>query len=311
MRVLTTGGAGFIGSHLVERLVADGHDVTVLDNLSTGKKSNLSSVLRSKGLAIKRADIRYIPRSLAKNLGKVDRVCHLAAVTSVQGSMKDPVLTSEVNFIGTLRVLETARRLRAERVVFASSAAVYGSPNTFPITEGANTAPASPYGASKAAAELYCRSFEESYGIEAVSLRYFNVYGPRQVSGQYSGVISVFARRLLRALPLTILGDGSQSRDFIYVADAVDATVAALEKPLRRRVFNIASGRETTILELANKMQGIAGASSDLRFEPPRKGDIRRSIADITRAERELGFRPNMSLDDGLSATMRWFARKN
>jgi len=310
MRVLVTGGAGFMGSHLVERLIANGHYTTVLDNFSTGQRNNLSSVLRSKSLVIARGDIRRIHRSLPK-LERVDRVCHLAALTDVQASIRDPVLTSEVNLVGTLRVLEAARRLGAERVVFASSAAVYGSPGTFPVTEDADVSPISPYGASKAASELYCRSFEENHGIEAISLRYFNVYGPRQASSQYSGVISMFAKRLLRTLPLTIFGDGSQSRDFIYVADAVDATVAALEKPLRSRVFNIASGRETTILELASKMQGIAGVSSNLRFEPPRKGDIGRSIADITRAQRELGFRPKMSLDDGLSATMRWFARKN
>ena len=299
-----------MGSHLVERLVENGHHVTVLDNFSTGKRNSLSNALRSKSLVIARGDIRRIHRSLPK-LERVDRVCHLAALTDVQASIRDPVLTSEVNLVGTLRVLEAARRLGAERVVFASSAAVYGSPGTFPVTEDADVSPISPYGASKAASELYCRSFEENHGIEAISLRYFNVYGPRQASSQYSGVISMFAKRLLRTLPLTIFGDGSQSRDFIYVADAVDATVAALEKPLRSRVFNIASGRETTILELASKMQGIAGVSSNLRFEPPRKGDIGRSIADITRAQRELGFRPKMSLDDGLSATMRWFARKN
>jgi len=306
---LVTGGAGFIGSHLVERLVTDGNDVTVLDNLSTGKKSNLSSVLRSKGLVIKRADIRRIPYLLAKNLGKVDRVCHMAAMTSVQGSIKHPVLTSEVNLIGTLRVLETARRLKAERVVFASSAAVYGSPRTVPITEGANTAPVSPYGASKAASELYCRSFEANHGIETVSLRYFNVYGPRQRSGQYSGVISIFSRGIHQKLPLRIFGDGSQSRDFVFVSDAVAGTVAALEKErIQSRVFNIASGRETTILQLARTMQEVAkGAPSNLRFEPARRGEVYRSLADITRAQTELGYSPTVPLPDGLSKTMKWF----
>jgi UDP-glucose 4-epimerase len=310
MRILVTGGAGFIGSHLVERLAADGHDVTVLDSLSTGKRSNLSSVLGSKGLVIKRADIRRIPRSLAKNLGKVDRVCHLAAMTSVQGSIKHPVLTSEVNLIGTLRVLEVARKHKAERVVFASSAAVYGSPRTVPITEGANTAPVSPYGASKAASELYCRSFEENHGIEAVSLRYFNVYGPRQRSGQYSGVISIFSRRIHQKLPLRIFGDGSQSRDFVFVSDAVAGTIAALEKEhIQSRIFNIASGRETTILQLARTMQEVAkGAPSNLRFEPARKGEVYRSLADVTRAQTELGYSPTVPLHDGLSKTMKWFA---
>jgi len=310
MRVLVTGGAGFIGSHIVDRLIANGHHPTVLDNFSTGKRNNLANVLRSKSLVITRGDIRRIHRLLPK-LERVDRVCHLAAMTDVHASIRDPVLTSEVNLTGTLRVLETARKLGAGRVVFASSAAVYGSPSTFPVTEDVDVVPISPYGASKAASELYCGSFEENHGIEAVSLRYFNVYGPRQASTQYSGVISVFARRLLRRLPLRIFGDGSQSRDFIYVADAVDATVTALEKPLRSRVFNIGSGRETTILELAKKMQEVVGVSSDLRFEPPRKGDIRRSVADTARAQSELGFRPKASLDDGLSATIQWLAHKN
>jgi len=281
-----------------------------LDNFSTGKRSNLANVLRSKSLVIVKGDVRRIHRLLPK-LERVDRVCHLAAVTDVQASIRDPVLTSEVNLTGTLRVLEAARKLGAERVVFASSAAVYGSPSTFPITEDVDVVPISAYGASKAASELYCGSFEENHGIETVSLRYFNVYGQRQASSQYGGVISVFARRLLRKLPLRIFGDGSQSRDFIYVADAIDATVAALDKTLRSRAFNIASGRETTILELAKKMQEVARVPSDLRFEPPRKGDIRRSVATITRAQSELGFQPKASLDDGLSATIQWFARKN
>ena len=307
MRILVTGGAGFIGGHLVERLITNGHHVTVFDNFSAGKRSNLANVLRSKSLVIARGDVRRIHRLLPK-LERVDRVCHLAALTDVQASIRDPVLTSEVNLTGTLRVLEAARKLGAERVVFASSAAVYGSPSTFPVTEEVDAAPISPYGASKAASELYCRSFEENHGIETVSLRYFNVYGPRQASSQYSGVISIFARRLLRRLPLRIFGDGSQSRDFVFVADAVEATIAALEKTLRSRVFNIASGRETTILSLAEKMQEIVGVSSQLRFESPRKGDIKRSVADISRARSELNFFPRSSLHDGLTATIQWFS---
>jgi len=307
MRILVTGGAGFIGSHLVGRLIANGHHVTVLDNFSTGKRNNLANILGSKSLVIARGDIRRIHCSLPK-LERVDGVCHLAAVTDVQDSIRDPVLTSEVNVIGTLQVLGAARKLRAERVVFASSAAVYGSPSRFPVTEDVDLVPISPYGASKAASEMYCGSFEENHGLETVSLRYFNVYGPRQTSSQYSGVISVFARRLLRKLPLRIFGDGSQSRDFIYVADAVDATVAALEKPLRSRVFNIGSGRETTILELAKKMQQVADISSDLRFEPPREGDIKRSVADISRARSELNFFPRSSLHAGLTATIQCFS---
>ena len=302
-----TGGAGFVGSHLVDRLAIEGHDVFVLDNFSTGTTRNLSKVRRSRNVKIIRADIRRISRSSLKRLRRVDRICHLAALTSVQESIKDPIHTSDVNVIGTLRILEAAQALRAERVIFASSAAVYGSSETYPVTETARLAPISPYGASKAASELYCRSFEENHGIETLSLRYFNLYGPRQTSGEYSGVISIFARRLRRGRPLTIFGDGSQTRDFMFVGDAVDGTIAALEKTIRSRVFNIASGKETRILELAKTMQQIAGSPQGVGFNPPRRGDISRSVADITRAQTELGFTPRTSLSDGLSTTIKWF----
>jgi UDP-glucose 4-epimerase len=311
MRILVTGGAGFIGSHLTARLVDGGHDVFVLDNLSTGTMKNLSHIQSRQNLKVLRADIRRIPRSLLRRLRRIDGVCHLAAMTSVQESVKNPVPTTEVNLVGTLRVLEAARKLRAERIVYGSSAAVYGTPRSFPITEDADVAPISPYGSSKAASELYCKAFEENHGIEAISLRYFNVYGPRQASSQYGGVISIFARKLLRRLPLTIFDDGSQSRDFVFVLDAIDGTIAALEKEsLQSRVFNIASGKETTILELARMMQEIVGASSDLIFKPPCKGDVRRSVADVARAQDEMGFRPATDLRDGLSATIQWFAHK-
>lgn len=183
--------------------------------------------------------------------------------------------------------------------MFASSAAIYGIPQILPISEDASMTPISPYGASKAASELYLKVFEENQGIESVSLRYFNVYGPRQTANQYSGVVSIFSRRINRKMPLTIYGEGSQSRDFIHVLDAVNATIAALEKEnLQDRVFNIAAGAETTILQLAKTMQDITevGSRSELKFRPPRKGDISRSVADITRAEKQLGFRPAVPL---------------
>ena len=311
MRILLTGGAGFIGSWLAERLVAADHDVIVLDNFSTGSLRNLSSIRRTQNLKILRADVRHVPRPVLKSIGRVDGVCHLAAVTSVQQSIKNPISVSEVNLMGTLRILEAARKLHAKRFVFASSAAVYGAPEALPVTEDAKLAPMSPYGASKASAELYCNSFRESRGLETISLRYFNIYGPRQSSSQYSGVISIFARRVLRKLPLTIFGDGSQTRDFVFVEDAVEAAKAALEKDIvHSRIVNVASGREITILQLAKTMQEIAQVPSDLRFEPSRTGDIHRSLADTTRAQAELGFLSKTSLRDGLSRTIEWFAQK-
>ena len=303
-----TGGAGFIGSHLVGRLVDAGHNVVVLDNFSTGRERNLSHSRDCQNFQLVRADVRRIPRSLVKRLRRVDRVCHLAAMTSVQQSVRDPVFTTEVNVVGTLNVLAAAKALKAERVVFASSAAVYGTPRAFPIREDANISPISPYGASKAASELYLRAFEENHKIEAVSLRYFNVYGPRQTPSQYAGVISKFARRALQQKPLEIYGNGSQTRDFIFVSDVVDATLAALEKDLRDRVFNIASGTETTILELAKTIQRIAGSRSELKFCPPQTGDIPRSIADTTKAQNEMGSTTRTPLQMGLSATTKWLA---
>jgi len=310
MRVLVTGGAGFIGSHLVDRLINDGHLVWVLDNFSTGKVKNLSGVRGSKNLTLLRSDIRRTPDFLVRRLKKVDCVCHLAAITDVQWSIKNPILTSEVNLLGTVRALESARRLGAERVVFASSAAVYGMIERFPVSEDASISPISPYGASKAASELYCRAFEKNHGIETVSLRYFNVYGPRQFSSQYSGVISIFARQLLRGQPLTIFGDGSQSRDFVFVDDVADATVRALQGNFPSRVFNIASGSETGILKLAEIMQNLTQRKSEVKFHPPRSGDPYRGVADITRARSELGFDPKTSLRDGLSATIQWYGNQ-
>jgi UDP-glucose 4-epimerase len=310
MRLLVTGGAGFIGSHLVDRLIADGHEVCVLDNFSTGKMKNLSGVLGSKNLRIAKADVRQIPSSLVRTLRRVDGVCHLAALTDVQKSIKNPILTSDINLIGTLRVLEAARKLKAKRVVFASSAAVYGMIKQFPVREDTSTAPISPYGASKAASELYCRVSEDNCGIQTVSLRYFNVYGPRQLPGQYSGVISIFANRLIRRQPLRIFGDGTQSRDFVNVNDVVGATIRALQRTFRSRVFNIASGTETTIRQLAETMQGIVGRRVGVKFLPSRLGDPYRGVADITKARRELGFSPRTSLRDGLSATIQWYQNK-
>jgi UDP-glucose 4-epimerase len=310
VRALVTGGAGFIGSHLVDHLVDAGDDVIVLDNFSTGRTKNLSRSIRRQNLRVVRADIRNIHRSLIKRLGRVDAVCHFAAATSVQQSVKDPVFTTEVNVVGTLNVLEVTKALKAERVVFASSAAVYGTPEAFPISETSSIRPISPYGASKAASEHYVASFEANHGIVGVSLRFFNVYGPRQRPNQYSGVISIFSNRSLDGQALRIFGDGSQTRDFTFVSDAVEATVAAVEKDPKGRVFNIASGSETTVLKLAETIRTIADSQSEIEFCPPLVGDIPRSVADTTRARNELGYSAKTSLEQGLSETIQWLTRE-
>jgi len=220
------------------------------------------------------------------------------------------MLTTEVNLVGTLHVLEVAKALKAERVVFASSASVYGTPEAFPISEASSLRPISPYGASKAASEHYVASFEANHGIVGLSLRFFNVYGPRQRVSQYAGVISILGSRSLDRRTLRIFGDGSQTRDFIFVSDAVDAIIAALEKDPGGRVFNIASGNETTILKLAEMIRTIADSQSGIEFCPLPAGDIPRSVADTARAKRELGFEAATSLRDGLSATIGWFMRQ-
>jgi UDP-glucose 4-epimerase len=307
LKTLVTGGAGFIGSHLVERLIDRGDDVIVLDNFSTGRTKNLPRSPHRQNLHVVRADIRKIPRSFVKRVRKADAICHFAAATSVQQSVKDPAFTTEVNVVGTLNVLEVAKALKAERVVFASSAAVYGTPGAFPISETSSLRPISPYGASKAASEHYLAAFEANHGVQATSLRLFNVYGPRQTRSQYAGVISIFVRRSLQGKPIHIYGDGSQTRDFIFVSDVVDATVSALEKNFKSRVFNIASGQEITILQLARSVMEVTGTDSRLEFQPPRSGDIVRSVADVSRARKELGFAAKTAMMDGLSATVQWF----
>jgi len=290
-------------------MVDKGNDVYAIDNFSTGKMKNFAHATGSRHLNIIRADVRRPAESTVKRIKRVDCVCHLAAMTSVQESIRDPRSTTDVNVIGTLRVLEMARRLGADRVILASSAAVYGMTQDLPAKEDTPVAPISPYGVSKAACELYCSAFEHNHGIQVFSLRYFNVYGPRQTSSQYSGVISIFAKKLLRGRSLRIFGDGSQTRDFVYVSDVVDGTIQALEGDgMTSRVFNIAGGAETSILGLAETMKNVVGSHSDLTFSPSHLGDLHRSCADIARARKELNYHPKVPLKDGLTQTIQYFA---
>ena len=296
--IVVTGGAGFIGSHIAWELVKD-NEVIVIDNLYTGREENVPP-----GAKLVRADIRDY-ESIAKLISHADYVFHEAAQVSVVESIRDPLFTEEVNVIGTLNILRALLEGHG-KLVFASSAAVYGDNPNLPLKESERPKPLSPYGVTKATAEEYLRVFNELYGVPTVALRYFNVFGPRQSANQYAGVISIFINRALKNESLVIFGDGKQTRDFIYVKDVVRANILAAEsRRSNGRVFNVATGRQTTILELAMKVIEITGANSSVLFDKPRPGDIRHSLADISEIK-GLGFEPEWSLEEGLKKTVEW-----
>ena len=300
-RVLVTGGAGFIGSHLLDRLINDQVDVTVLDDLSTGKLNNLSDHLEDKRLRFIKGDVRD-KASVNDALKNVEVVFHLAAVTSVPYSVEHPEETFEVNVDGTRNLLEASVRGDVERFVYVSSCAVYGEPRYLPIDEKHFTHPISPYAESKLKAELVCQEFHESYGLKGVILRPFNVYGPRQRNDQYAGAIFRFIERLHEGKPPVVFGDGSQTRDFVHVTDVVEALLlSSRSKDAVNRIFNVATGVPTSINRLAQLLIEISGAGLvEPQYNSARKGDIKHSYADIKEAETNLGFRPQVSLRDGL-----------
>jgi len=305
---LVTGGAGFIGSHLVEALVARGMRVRVLDDLSTGRVANLAAVQgKIETITASISD----PQAVAAAVTGVDWVFHLAAIASVQSSLEDPLRTHDVCATGTLRVLEAARRAGVRRVIYAASASAYG-----PLASGAQREsdplePQSPYAAAKLAGEHYCQAFSTSYGLETVRLRFFNVFGPRQdPQSPYSGVIALFIAAMLTNKPVMVHDDGRQSRDFVYVADAVQALLKAAEAPLPGKVYNIGSGRSSTILELLGGLNAILGTAVVPIHGPARPGDVRHSLAAIDLATRDLNYHPSMSFADGLRATVDWYRRE-
>jgi UDP-glucose 4-epimerase len=306
--VLVTGGAGFIGSHLVETLANARERIVVFDNFTTGTRGNLAGA--SAWVDVVEGDVRDLD-SLRCVMEGVGVVFHLAAVSAVAPSVKDPLTTNAVNVTGTLNVLLAARDAGVRRVVFASSAAVYGSDPGVPTAETAPFAPLSPYAASKAAGELCCRVFAKLYGVEAVALRLFNVYGPRQnPASEDSGVVTRFLARLASGQPPIIDGDGEQSRDLVYVGDVVGAFLRSCEAPAASgEVFNIGSGRSATISELAKTLAGIAAPDRVLRpiHHPARTGDVRHSCADISKARQILGYAPAVELADGLARTLAWW----
>jgi nucleoside-diphosphate-sugar epimerase len=312
-RCLVTGGAGFIGSNLVRELLARGFaGVRVLDDLSTGRRENLAGL--EDDVELIEGDVRE-PATVARAVDGVTRVFHQAAVASVFRSVKDPVRSHEANATGTLNVLVAARDAGVDRIVYASSSSVYGDAEELPVRESLPTLPISPYGVSKLAGERYCGAFAASYGMAAVSLRYFNVFGPRQdPASEYAAVVPRFVTAALRGERATVFGDGEQSRDFTFVGDVVAANLLASEAPERAwgGAFNVAYQERHTVNELWTAVQRLAGREpvEPLR-EPARPGDIRDSQADTARAREILGFRPRSSFEDGLRTTVEWFARQD
>lgn len=305
---LITGGAGFIGSHLVDALVGQGRQVTVLDNLSTGHLSNLAHV--KDRITFIEADIRDAEAVRAAAAG-CDLIFHEAAVVSVPHTVQAPVASAMVNDIGTLTVLDAAREKKVRRVVLASSCAVYGDDPTLPKTEAMVPKPLSPYAVQKLGNEYYARVYQDLYGLETVCLRYFNVFGPRQdPSSPYSGVISIFLTRAAEKKQPVIYGGGGQSRDFIFVKDVVKANLLAASTPgVGGNVYNIGTGRAVTVNHLWDRICKLEDLKMDAVHQPARPGDIRHSLADITRAKAALGFSPEYGFDDGLAMTTRWYKK--
>ncbi len=305
-QALVTGGAGFIGSHLVDALVAEGCRVIVLDNLSTGHRRNIKHL--GDRIEFVEGDIRDAPLVNRISQG-CDVVFHQAAVVSVSLSVQDPSFSCAVNDLGTVHVLDAARRNGIRRVVMASSSAVYGDDPHLPKTEDMTPKPLSPYAVNKLTGELYASVFTGLYGVETVCLRYFNVFGPRQdPSSPYSGVISIFMSNATGGLSPTIYGDGGQFRDFVYVGDVVRANwLAATEKAAAGQVFNVGTGASTRIDELWTMIGELSDVKIDPVFAPARQGDIRESVSDIDNIRRMLGFRPETELRQGLRTTLAWY----
>ena len=302
MRALITGGAGFIGSNIIKLLLQDSYDIMVLDNFSTGYEENLKPFPQIKVI---RGDIRDKQVVLEAMKG-IEVVFHLAANIGNVKSLEDPLFDSDVNVLGTLNVIEAARKSGVKKIVYSSSAAIYGEPKRLPIDESHSVAPDSFYGVSKLAAEKHCMCLSKIYDIDVVALRYFNVYGPNQRYDAYGNVIPIFITRLFKKEPLIIYGDGEQTRDFINVADIARANLLAAKKQGLRGAFNIGSGVSLTVNALASIMQDVAGISGEVVYRPERKGEVKHSLADISLAKKVLRYEPYVSVREGLKEYMEW-----
>ncbi len=306
-RVLVTGGAGFVGSHVAEAYLDAGDEVTVLDDLSTGRREFVPAAAR-----FIHADVRSAAARELLATGGFTLLNHHAAQMDVRRSVADPVFDGSVNVIGLLNLLEGARAGGVRRVVFASSGGVvYGESPRLPLTEATPKLPISPYGAAKLASEYYLATFAQLYGIETAALRYSNVYGPRQSASGEAGVVAIFAGRILKGEPLTIFGDGDQTRDMVYVKDVAAANLAASERPLPpvvdldSRAFNIGTGIETSVNQLAAALAAAAGRPAEIRRAAGRPGELRRNVLAVDKAARALGWRPRTTLAEGLQLTLR------
>jgi len=306
MRYLVTGGAGFIGSNTVDELVQRGHGVVVLDDLSGGKEDNLAEI-RNKITLIKGSitDIELV----RKAMHDAEFVLHLGARTSVPRSVKDPLETNRINVEGTLNVLVAAKEMKVKRVVFAASSSAYGETPTLPKDETMQPEPISPYGVTKYVGELYGAAFLKCYGLETVSLRYFNIFGPRQdPSSPYSGVLAKFCTAFLDDEQPVVFGDGEQTRDFTFVDNAVYANLLACEAPnVAGKVCNVGCGVRISLNEVLAALRKISGKAFQAKYEPPREGDIRDSQADISRARKFLGYEPQVGFEQGLQITFDWY----
>jgi nucleoside-diphosphate-sugar epimerase len=302
---LVTGGAGFIGSHLTEELVRRGHRVRVADNLVTGKRRNLEHIRGVDFLEGDLADLAFAKTAI----DGMEFVLHQAAMASVPRSVKDPITSNRANIDAALNVLVASRDAGVKRVVYAGSSSVYGDTATLPKHEGMTPNPLSPYALQKLVGEEYCRMFTRLYGLETVTIRYFNVFGPRQDPGSpYSGVISLFAAALLERRRPTIYGDGEQTRDFTYVANVVDGVLKACEaRDASGQTINVATGLRMSLNELLEVMNRLAGTSMEPLRQEPRAGDVKDSQADISKAQSLLGYQPTVSSEEGLKRTLEWY----
>jgi UDP-glucose 4-epimerase len=310
--IAVTGGAGFIGSHTVARLLESGSRVVVLDDFSSGKRANLAQWASDPRLMILEVDIAdgiFAPlASITRQHGPVSRIVHLAAQISVVRSVQNPLQDVRINYGGTVQVLEYARSHAVEKVVLASSAAVYGDVTELPVRETATLHPLSPYGIDKLGGEHWLHYYSAVHGVPGTALRFFNVYGPRQdPRSPYSGVISIFADRAMAGRPLTIFGTGEQTRDFVYVGDVARAIVrACLSSDGDRAVINVGTGREVTVNELARTIVRLCGDRSEITHAPQRAGEIARSVAEVERLRTILGLTAETTLEDGLRETLAW-----